>query len=183
MNIPLSSNAAEALKRMNRLDEALRADLRDSLDEISAVTVSHIKENRLSGKGPFPAAQHKLGVKTNRYRNSLRFTPAQWRGDALISAIGTNLQPYPGMHEHGATFTRKGGHVRLRTDASGELMLRNGRLATFAKRTHQRVRNVSYEAHQVKVPARAPLRHGLEDMQPRIGQHLSATVLRAAGRA
>ncbi len=183
MNLPLSSNAAEALRRMDRLNENLRKELRDSLDEISAVTVSHIKENRLSGKGPFPAEQGKLGVRTNRYRNSLRFTPAQWVGDALITAIGTNLTPYPGFHEFGATFTRKGGHVRLRTDASGELMLRNGRLATFAKRTHQRVRTVSYDAHPVKMPARAPLQHGIADMQPRIGQHLSAAVLHAAGRA
>lgn len=179
MNIQLTSNAANILLALARMPVDLLNAIRRDLDEQNQLTVAHIQVNRLSGKGPFDPSLGKLGVRSNRYRQSVRRSPAVITGNSVHSAIGTNLKPYPELHEFGADFTRKAGSVRLRTDASGALTGRgpNGRLATFAGRRHKRVKVVGFAAHGVKVPARAPLQRGLADKAPDYGRRLSTTIV------
>lgn len=179
MNIPLTSNATNILRALARMPADMLAAMKRELDEQNQLTVGHIQANRLSGKGPFDPSLGKLGVRTNRYRQSVRRSPAIITGSSISSAIGTNLKPYPTIHEFGGAFTRKAGSVRLRTDASGALMRRgpNGRLATFAGRRHKRAKVVHFDAHGVKVPARAPLQRGIADKAPDYARRLPTAIV------
>jgi hypothetical protein len=172
------TTSAENILRKIRDPRRLLVAVEAELDVLNQLTVDHIKTTRLTGQGPFPAEQGKLGARTGRYRNSLRRSRAEVRPSGIFSSIGTNLRPYPFIHEFGAEFMRKGGQVALRTNADGSLLrtARNG--ARFAGRKHKRVRIVPFGEHKVKVPARAPLQHGIADKLPQYGPRLSTAIER-----
>ncbi len=76
--------------------------------------------------------------------------------------VGSNLV-YAAIHHHGGDIQREGraGTVRLRTDAKGALLRqgKNGKLAVFARRSHKRAAERSFEAkaYTIKMPARPAL--------------------------
>lgn len=157
--------------------------IRGAMDIQNQATVTHILATRMSGKGPYPAEQHRLGRVTSRYAQSLQAFPAQIEGDQVISSIGSNVK-YAAIHEFGAEFQRtvKPGTVRLRTDRAGNIALRGGRLATFAKSTHKQAKEVAYaggSSHLVKIPARAPVTTGIEDRLPEYGRAFSRAIITA----
>jgi len=81
------------------IPEAMLKAIAAALDRENELTVGHIQAQHLTGHGPFPVEEHKLGVVTNRLRSSVRpelatiqeatskapsaamsFTPASTRG-------------------------------------------------------------------------------------------------------
>ena len=78
-------------------------------------------------------------------------------GSALTVGSGWNLL---GIHEFGAMIHRtvKPGAVKLRTDARGELLHREGtNLAIFASPLHKRYRSVAFEGgkeYTIRIPRR-----------------------------
>lgn len=180
MNILLTSSAQAILAGLNAAPRRILQSVATALDTQNELTVSHIKEKRLSGKGPFPASEGKLGVKTNRLRNSLRRSRAVITGNRVDSAIGTNVE-YAGPHEFGAVITRKpfSGVVRLRTNADGSLLrnARNG--ARFASLRHKRAKEVAFssQGYSITMPARRPIGRGIEDKQADYGQRLSDAIV------
>lgn len=85
------------------------------------------------------------------------------RAEADSAMVGTNLL-YAAIHQFGGEITRAAhsGWVRLRTDASGNLLRqgKNRRLAVFARDSHKRARTVRYttSSSKTKIPARPFLR-------------------------
>lgn len=57
---------------------------------------------RFTGKGPFPIAEHRLGVVTNRLRKSMRVTPPQIKEgeNAVTMSFGSDVK-YFALHEFG----------------------------------------------------------------------------------
>lgn len=78
------------------------------------------------------------------------------------SQVGSNLI-YAAIHHHGGDIQReaRSGTVRLRTDAKGALLRqgKNGKLAVFARRSHKRAVDRSFEAkaYTIRIPARPAL--------------------------
>ncbi len=151
-------------------DELLKAIAR-GMDKGLQLVSGQIQRTRLTGKGPFPADQGRLGVVTNRLRGSLHSTASVIDGQRITGGIGTNVA-YMGIHEFGGTINRttKAGSVRLRTTSRGELMTGKTGGAIFAKRkgkdAHKRFKVVSYEggkSYTITMPERAPIRTGFEE--------------------
>lgn len=110
-----------------------------------------IQAQRLSGKGPFPAAQKKLGVRTGRLRQSVRATHPQIKGNEVTISIGSNVR-YAAAHEFGfsGTVAVKRHEVTMTKLFGRQLQepLRFSRLASQRK---------------MRVPERAPFRTGIKD--------------------
>lgn len=150
-----------------------------AMNRENQMAIARISSERLSGQGPFPPADHRLGARTNRLRQSLRASEAVVLPDAVVSTIGSNVF-YAAIHEFGAEFTRKKtvGMVRLRTDAKGNLLRQPRGGAIFASKEHKRAseRVFLYKSDKVKFPERAPIGTGLEDHVPNYSRSISAAV-------
>lgn len=180
ISIRITSNAQQIVENIRDFRErGVGAAIARAMDEQNLYTIAHITEERLTGKGPFSPAQHKLGVKTGRLRSSLRATPSTVSGKMVTSAIGTNVK-YAGIHEFGGTFKRKtvGGVVRLRTDTKGNLIRGKTGGAVFAKKTQKRAveKLFLFKSPTITFPARAPIRTGIEDCVPSYGGAISAAI-------
>ena len=166
LEINLGQNVPELVARL--APARMLAAVAGAMDLATQQTAADIQEERLSGEGPFPPSEGRLGVRSGRLRQSVRTTPATIEGTQVTTALGTNVV-YAAIHEFGGTITRttKPGKVRLRTDAGGNL-LKRGNLATFARASHKRAREVGYAGGKtltITMPARAPFGHGVADHQ------------------
>lgn len=187
VSIEISANAQKVLARMEKFPAAMAAAMGRAMDQQNQLTVAHIQATRLSGKGPFPVAEHRLGEKTGRLRSSVHRTDAVVSqtpgGFTVVSSIGSNVK-YAAIHEYGGIIrrTQKAGSVRLRTDHQGNLIRqgKNGKLAVFAKSTHKRFKSVDYAGGkkvEAVIPARAPFSTGIEDRLPSYKRALSNAII------
>lgn len=108
--------------------------------------VGDITEKRLTGKGPFPVGEHKLGVVSGRLRKSFRSSAgySQVKGKEVSVSIGADVE-YAALHEFGFT-----GAVKVPA---------HQRTHKKSKKTH------SVRAHERKmtIPERAPIRTGIKE--------------------
>jgi phage gpG-like protein len=160
---------------MGATDAMLRA-VAKTTDLENQVTVGHIMKKRLTGQGPFPVSEHRLGVRTNRLRGSLRATPAAVAGSQVLSSIGTNVV-YAFVHEFGFSGTvdvkphaRKHYRAMSFTGAGKRRVRRKVRQADVFVRPFKRKMNV---------PARAPITTGLEERMPAVGAEISEAIVKA----
>lgn len=66
------------------------------------VTTGRIQESRLSGRGPFPPALHRLGQVTQQLTRSTRASPATIQpNSSVVGAIGSSVI-YAAVHEFGS---------------------------------------------------------------------------------
>ncbi len=164
----------DALARMQRItalgqgSELLLA-AKAGLDPAAEIALDSIIAERFTGKGPFPADDGKLGVKTNRLRSSLRYVPAEISGDTMQAAMGSNVS-YFGVHEFGytgevtvAAFSRRVSPTQFAKPGTGF----SGKGAK-AKRAHLGTETVRGHTRHMDMPARAPLGHGLADHLPEL---------------
>jgi hypothetical protein len=185
--ITLPPDTAATLARMQSWPAALTRGLLAALNRENELTVGHIQRTRATGKGPFPVAEGKLGVRSNRYRGSLRRSAAEVSGGSIVSAIGTNIA-YAAAHEFGfAGSVEVPAHTRRRfgkftTGGVAVFDPRTGRI----KKSRKRVVELQTGAHQVKahkrqlnIPARAPIQRGISDRLPDYAPALSAAVVAA----
>lgn len=173
-DIEISGDLVDAIPRIKDQAGYARASARE-MDFQNQLTVAAIKAQRLTGQGPFPVEDHRLGRKTGLLRGSVRASSAVILGTGVTSTIGSNVV-YAAAHEFGVVIPRKvkAGSVKLLTSKRGELLTR-GNLATFA-RTKNRVRKMDSHFKEVKfaggksykitIPARAPIAFGIADRQP-----------------
>lgn len=168
VKITLSPEAIATAKKLEAMPGALPAAVASGVDKGNQFAIARIQRERLTGRGPFPPEEHRLGVRTNRLRGSLNATPAIIAGQVISASIGTNVK-YAAIHEFGGVIHKpaRTAKVRHRIKASGALMrnLKHSNLAMFAKKSHTRAReiNVMIPAHDVHMPERAPIRTGLAD--------------------
>jgi phage gpG-like protein len=175
------NETASAMLSRAWTDDVLRG-LRATMDEQNQLTIGHTRQARLTGKGPFPVSEGRLGVRTNRLRSSLRAAKASITGNSVVSSIGSNVE-YAAAHEFGSKIHRtvKPGSVRLRTTAKGDLLRGLTGGAVFAKAKQKRVREVPYaggKSYTVNIPARAPIAHGIEDRKAEYERAMSQSIIK-----
>ena len=122
-------------------------------------------KGRFMGKGPFPVAQNKLGVVTNRLRKSMRATAVQVNaadGTASVS-MGSNVSYYRG-HEFGFRGqVQVRGHTRKAvaggTTTRGKLTRKGINDRKVSKLVRGRSNDALVRPHwrKVNIPARRPL--------------------------
>jgi phage gpG-like protein len=148
------------------------------------LTIAHISKVRMRGNDgkPFPPALGKLGIRSAHLVRSLRASRPRGFGTVIVSNIGSNVR-YAGVHEFGATINRvqKAGSIRLRTDARGNRLRQasNPNLFVFAGKKHKRAETVPFAGGKrftIRIPARAPITHGIEDRVPDYEQAISAAI-------
>ena len=98
IELKVSETASRLLQRAWQQD-VLRG-VRWEMAYQNELTVGHIRKARMTGKGPFPVSQGRLGVRTNRLRNSLRATQPRIAGGTVVGSIGSNVV-YAAAHEFG----------------------------------------------------------------------------------
>lgn len=187
LTITLTPESAALIKAAQQWPRALIAALVKELNLQNEYSVSHIQEARLSQRGP-----ETLGVRTNRLRASIRRTAAAVEtSGSIIGSIGSNVR-YAGAHEFGFTGTVP---VRAHTRRKFSLFTVEGKTtseAFFDSRTGKIGRRktkffkaptgiIQVKAHEIslKIPARAPIRRGIEDRLPEYNSALSLAVVQA----
>lgn len=166
IQIEFTQGSQDTLRRFTVMPSQIVGAMTRGMDKGAMLTIGDIQARRLTGLGPFPEAEGRLGVKSGRLRQSLRATPTVPDGSGLSLTIGTNVK-YAGLHEFGAEFTKtsKPGKVRLAVDKHGRLIKR-GNLATFATVRNLSAHTVAFKGGRtftVRIPARAPIGHGVAD--------------------
>src|SRR4029453_14638820 len=121
---------------------------------------------RFSGKGPFPVAEHRLGSRTERLKQSLFYRAATvsqvGNQVAVTGTMGSLGVKYFPIHEYGFSGS-----------ATVKPFFRKNR---SGKGTSQ----VKGYTRRMNIPARAPMHHGIEEhkilFQTKIQQELEKTL-------
>lgn len=186
IEISISSNAEKILRQMQGLTPRMAAGIAKAMDRQNQLTIGHSQRSYLSGPRP-----QRLGVRTNRLRGSLVAAPARVSGNAIISAIGTNVA-YAGIHERGFN-----GRVTVRAHSRNLFRtFRTGGGAVFDPKTGRISRTkprdvalltgattVRAHARTMRMPARPYLAPAIADSQVAYSQAISAAIERAWGGA
>ena len=118
--IDLSVKAEKVLAQLDHLPKRMGAKIAQAMDKENELTIAHTQRNRLTGYGPFPEAQHRLGNRpglpgSGSLRQSVNATESIVTGDDVVSAIGASVS-YAWTHEFGFSgdvqvraFVRHGG--------------------------------------------------------------------------
>ena len=154
-------------KLLDLLDLLERAPVRAvkavvaGVDAGSQLLLAQAIKERFTGRGPFPVADNKLGVKSGQLRRSLRFTRAEVGANGVVTTrAGSNLK-YFGVHEFGLN-----GKVSVRAARVRAHTIDNafGKGNPFSILSHTR----SAHMRNANVPKRAPLTTAIEDHSSRI---------------
>ena len=179
LQIELSQDAKDIIARLGATDWLLRA-VAVELNRQNQFTVDAIAEQRLTGKGPFPVSEHRLGERTHRLRPSLRRTQAEVSGSSVTGSIGTNVV-YAAAHEFGVE-----EDVTVRPHARKQFKMQTFGALFGARKVRRKVRQadrfVGTFKRRLKLPARAPITTGVEERMPATGAAVSAAIV-AAWRA
>jgi len=182
--IELSAEAKQIIEDLKTMPEWATAAISKGMEKANQFTMAHIMQVHLTGNGPFPVSEHKLGVRSSRLRGGLFASRPVVVGERVQSAIGDSVK-YAVIHEFGGRIKHppRSGSVRLRTDASGALLRhgKNGKLATFAKASHKRAKEVKFNAagYEVEMPERAPVRTGIQEKFQEYGEAIGLEIVKA----
>lgn len=183
LKIELTPQAQKIVASFQTLPGRLVEAIAHGMDQANQLAVGKIKTAHLTGTGPFPVEEHKLGRVSGLLRGSVWATDATpISGTAVQSAIGSNVI-YAAIHEFGGRIHHEARamKVRHRLDARGQLVkqLGNSSLLMFAGAKYKRVREttVQAKAYDVEMPERAPFRTGLEESRPTYKTVISRAIL------
>lgn len=177
ITIPFDAEGTTLLARMKNMPTIVRRAIMRGLDRAGALVTGQITRTRFTGQGPFPVSEHRLGVKTNRLRGSLRWSKAQADVERISASIGTNVK-YAGVHEYGYS-----GSVGVRAhrrkvpsrDVFAQRLTKTGKVS---KRKGEKIASgvASVRAHRrtMQIPERAPLRTGLEENKQTFADTITA---------
>lgn len=104
ITIQLSPEAVALSQRFKEMPQEFHKAIQRGMNKALQIVSGRIVERRLSGIGPFPAEEHRLGQVTQRLARSTRATPARIeRTDetaTITGAIGSDVF-YARIHEFG----------------------------------------------------------------------------------
>lgn len=163
--ITIRMTPPDLLERLKEAPASVPRAIAKAMDVQNQLTVDHIIEHRMTGQGPFPVSEGRLGVRTGRLRSSLRASAAVVNGQSITAAIGSNVK-YAGAHEFGAV--TKPHIIKARPGKSLRFFL--GGREIFRK---------SVKHPGSKIPARQPIYRGIQDRADAYGAALSQAALKA----
>ena len=181
VTIKLTDEAQGILRSIKGMTEGMSRAVARGMDQANQIAKTRIENQHLTGKGPFPVSQHKLGVKSGLLRKSTWANKARVNGNTISSAIGSNVI-YAAIHEFGGVIHKdaKSGSVRLRVDRHGALFRQPGfaHLAIFARPQHKaREVKTKIKAHDITMPERAPFRTGIAESAADYTREISAAIV------
>lgn len=150
---PALAQGLAALKP-EELRKAVATGLRKGLLEIHSL----VTKERLTGKGPFPVEQNRLGVVTGHGRRSFYVAEVETSAQAITGALGVPVH-YMVAHELGFE-----GTVTVREHR------RTRKNRTWLVKSHRR---------QMLIPARAPVQTGAKEHLGRIETEITKALKEA----
>jgi hypothetical protein len=138
--------------------------------------LARIQKERLTGSGPFPVSQKRLGVVSGRLRRSMRFSRPTFDRGILRTSVGTNVV-YFGKHEFG------GGGRQVRVKAAK--VKAHTKTKLFGRRQRVEIPAHTRKAYTRKdnTPKREPVQAALREHATRIyGITLEKTLRRVLER-
>ncbi len=107
ITIQLSPQALALSDKFKRQPQEFPQAIKRGMDRALSITSGRIQVSRLTGKGPFPVSEHRLGERTGQLKLRTRATPAQvtntGESSTVTGAIGSSVF-YAAFNEFG---TRK----------------------------------------------------------------------------
>jgi len=171
IKIQLTPEAEQAIRESKTLPFRISAGIAGALDKENQLTVSLIQSKYLSFSKGGPVNPIGCRVISNRLRGSLRASPATIQGNAIVSAIGSNVK-YAAAQEFGfegdetvSPHTRK--NVKLQTVFGKRRKIRGGDIGVR-----------SYTRH-MKLAGRGFVRRGLADRTANYTASISAAIVTA----
>src|SRR5258707_4457209 len=104
ITIQLSPSAIALADRFKAAPQQLRQAIRRGMNRALAIVSGRIQERRLTGRGPFPVSEHRLGERTGQLKLRTRAIPAQITSEGnqavVTGAIGSSAK-YAAYQEFG----------------------------------------------------------------------------------
>jgi len=104
ITIQLSPSAIALADKFRAAPQQFPQAVKRGMDKALAITSGRIQEKRLTGHGPFPVVEHRLGERTGQLKLRTRATPAVIEGTGeqvtVTGAIGSSVF-YAAIHEFG----------------------------------------------------------------------------------
>lgn len=104
IQIQLSPQAIAIANKWNRAPQEFPQAIKRGMNRALQIVSGRIQVKRLTGKGPFPVAMHRLGERTHQLKLRTRATPAQVTSTGtqtvVTGAIGSSVK-YAAVHEFG----------------------------------------------------------------------------------
>jgi len=150
----------ELLKTRRSMSQIAKHLLR-GVEEGNEQLLAKINKERLTGDGPFPVSQKRLGVVSGRLRRSMRFSRATFAAGKLKTSVGSNVK-YFGRHEFGGggRQVRVGAH-RVKAHTRTKLFGRSQRVEIPAHTRQAYLRKDN-------MPKREPVMAGVREHAGRI---------------
>lgn len=193
-----SPRLAATMAKLRELPEVAVLAVVRGMAAAGQIVLGAAVKHRFTGRGPFPVADHRLGVVTNRLRKSLRVTAPQVDSDrrTVSQRFGSNVI-YFGLHEFGFKgrvqvrgHTRKavadGGQTTKGKVTRGEINKRKNNILVKDRGNYSYVKP---HTRNLTIAARAPLTTELESQRTRdayfseIGQQLRLALKAGGGPA
>jgi hypothetical protein len=136
VEIPPDSQAR--IKKLSALPDDIMPAIKRGMDRSVALVRGSIQKDRLSGKGPYPPEEHRLGERSGKMREALVNEPAVIQGKDTVVASILWQHKYGHVHEFGMTIL---GKPVMRFQIAGQWIM----------------------ARKVVIPERAPVRFGVTE--------------------
>jgi phage gpG-like protein len=106
ITIQLSPSAIALADRFRAAPQEFPRAIKRGMNKALLIVAGRIQEKRLTGAGPYPVAEHRLGERTGQLKLRTRSTQAvsETAGDTVTvtGAIGSSVK-YAAAHEFGST--------------------------------------------------------------------------------
>ena len=100
VEITIPPDTLGKIEKIGALTTEIPLAIKRGMDYALSIVRGRIQTERLSGKGPFPPDEHRLGIKTQQLQRSLREEPAVIAGEVVTGSIGSPVF-YGALHEYG----------------------------------------------------------------------------------
>lgn len=100
IGIVLPPETRAKIIKLQDLPHTLPLAVKRGMDYALSIVRGRIQSQRLSGKGPYPPDDHRLGIVSQQLQRSLREEPAVIAGNTVRSSIGSPVF-YGALHEYG----------------------------------------------------------------------------------
>jgi phage gpG-like protein len=152
IKVDLPPESQALIRGFQKLPDEVPQAIKRGMDRALQIVRGRIQENRLSGIGPYPSGERRLGEVTGLLRGSVRAEPAVIQGNQVVGSIGTNVI-YGRVHEFGMTIYPR---------VAKYLVFKIAGKTIFAKRS--------------VIPERAPFRTGVTENVDFIAGEISGEI-------
>ena len=120
IKIELTPQAEQIVTGFQTLPGRILDAIARGMDLANQLAVSNIQAKHLTGKGPFPVEEHRLGRVTGLLRGSVWASGAQAISNTTVqSGIGSNVK-YAWIHEVGGRIHHPARDIKVRHKTDGQ---------------------------------------------------------------